>query len=218
MDCEAAAHVAELCNTIRAAYLAAFAAYEEERTGRSQEANLRRYIPHWDGGTTRSGRNVGAVWPQIATFCVQHKLCGVTLVSAMFRTALGRAPTPHELHTSQALVKYAEYAKHHAENTRLAWASHFARFRTLTYVEAADGDLNAAARRVLCFGYEQFPPLFRYVVAMAGGAREVAARYFRQALSQYVGQRELFDDICVGTLAVPAELKDAADKLQSALR
>jgi hypothetical protein len=177
--------LSEAVRSLRSLYVFQRRCREEDLTGRPSFIGANA-IPSWDGGTDRNGRTFKPVWPTLAAQLASAGVEPIVFVEARFADRTARIPEPNQLHGHLAAELVADYeqsgprdAFREWESAKSAFVLAVSRTRQLIGLETTP-----AARAVLTDTRSEFTPLFRYCLAVRGGAHDIAAGLADAAVRQ----------------------------------
>lgn len=175
-------------------------------------------IPTWDGGVDKHGRNFTPVWPKLVKRLAQHGCDPALFVESQFASSrFDGAPVPSMLLSDAAIADCRDYAANGGARAKTQLAAQKTQFlfETQKAQMLFDLDEDAAARQVLADSTLALTALFRYSMAVRGGADAVAELYRASALQQLMLR---FHSLVEGWDGfVPDELVVRADELIASL-
>jgi len=172
-------------------------------------------MPAWDGGKDRWGKNHKPVWPKIAKHIVQIQANPIDYLKAQFNYASpGRQPAPNTLTHDNAVKKYDQYMVNIDEKLKrkLELDVESVKNRATLVQHGLGWDFTRALRdALLTHGTVYASPLARYCLATEYEFKDIAARYYNQALVQYVFQKKFYDAAWAGV--IPPDFQQHGQKL-----
>lgn len=173
-----------------------------------------KYMPQWDGGVDKHGRNHESVWLKIVAFCELHQLQPETLITALFfRERL--CPKPNQCHGPYALRKYKAYTEpgtrqelrqqllHELESQKSYAAANKDRLCRYSGKTAEE-----AYSSIALDGTANLTVLFRYCLLRAVN-HHYAEKFREQATRIFLRHADLYTDIWKEW--IPDELKAATE-------
>lgn len=184
-----------MADGVRSLYAHAYRRYTLEKKG-TFTAFGSTPIPRWDGGADAAGKQHKPIWPEIARVCLDHgvdpgRLVQVTFAHWQDENARNNPPTPREL-LSPAMLTLAAGVDYQAAADSLKWQMDLCNVELVILRSHGYTDVEAVEQLVGDKTLD-FTPLYRYCVACMTGAKSVADECRRDAIVEYLFNREAYD-------------------------
>jgi hypothetical protein len=204
-----------LAEKVRIAYCAERDRWEKERHGNPTGWG-RKHHARWDGGQGGDGTRYESIWLKIAQQVVRCRLDATRFVRAQFQIRRADVPLPNALLGENALAIY--YAQRQQGCSELVQLFAYQKDRyALAMYEAARSERIASLGQkhllkvVLTNLMLECSALFRYCIAKREGLQEVVDMFRQEALEQYLGQPDDYDNVWGEW--IPHELRRDLDQL-----
>jgi hypothetical protein len=204
----------ELAERIRMLYWAAHNRFMEATQGVCMGRRCRT-MPQWDGGTDARGVCHKPIWPKIALRLLHDDIPPEKAIAALFDAVVGaQPPFPNQLLSDNLTAKLKRQPGHQLTQVRYRFQAEQTAVKLELGILRRNSSLDdrLIQRMVLVSRSVPLSPLFRFIMALQTGNRDLATDYESAAFFQYLGHRSQYDEI-YGT-NLPGEFRSKADQLR----